>query len=94
MQRLYTVLSIMLPSTVVILLFLQFVLSNGLATVGNEVHTTDKEIELYSDENDYLKKQLAVAQSLEVIEKKAEDLGFTKPTKFVTLPVSEPVALR
>jgi cell division protein FtsL len=94
MNRLYKILSISLPLFAVMLLFSQFIFSNGLASVGSEVHEIDREIDMYAEENDYLRQQLAIAQSLGVIEEKAQALGFSIPTEFVTLPVTVPVALR
>lgn len=84
----------LLPITLICLLLIQFVLSNELAGSSQRMRQVDKEIEFIERENFLLEQQAAVGKSIATIAKKALEFGLSKQAEYVTISLSEPVALR
>lgn len=70
----------------------QVVLSNQLATAGEKLTRIDEEIKALEEENELLKKEIAVSSSLNTISEKAEKIGLIKIESFIYLG-EEPFAL-
>lgn len=63
----------------------QLVFANNLATDGQRLSTVDLEIQKLEAENTTLKVQIANASSFVSLTKKAQELGFIKPSRQITL---------
>lgn len=61
-------------------------------TSGAEIAKLEKEESILADQNRELSENMVQSTSLDSIEKKAEELGFVKPEKFVYIGREEPVA--
>ncbi|OGG03791.1 hypothetical protein A2Z33_04885 [Candidatus Gottesmanbacteria bacterium RBG_16_52_11] len=94
MSRIYRFFQSTLIVITILLLGLQFLLSNGLVTAGDELAETDKHISALQEENELLKQQLAVASSLAALGRKAEELGFIPNPNYMTVETDQPVAIR
>lgn len=66
---------------VMMLLFLQVMVSNRLATVGTSIAKIEKDVQQLNEENIDLRQKIASNSSLLVIENKAKLLGFTTEVK-------------
>ena len=66
------------------LIFAQLVFANNLATDGHKLSNVSDQITRLERENTTLKAQIAQASSLVSLSKKAQELGFEKPTKVIT----------
>ncbi len=67
------------------LFFTQLVFANNLATDGQKLSDVQQEIKRLESENMTLKADIATESSLNTLSKKAEVLGFKKPTKVIDL---------
>lgn len=77
----------------VILAAFQIIVSNQLATAGEKLTEIDQEIKFLEEENDRLKREIAISSSLTTIAKKAEEAGYLKTEDFLYL-TEEPFALK
>lgn len=71
----------------------QAVVSSKLATAGERLTQIDEEIKSLEEENERLKKEIAISSSLTTIAKKAEGMGFLRVEDFLYL-TEEPFAFR
>lgn len=67
------------------LVFTQLVFANNLATDGQKLSKYQDEIRQLENENTTLKAEIAQKSSLASLSKKAEELGFKKPSKLTIL---------
>lgn len=67
------------------LFFTQLVFANNLATDGEKLSQVQQEIKSLERENMTLKAEIADESSLNTLSKKANTLGFKKPSKVTTL---------
>ena len=67
----------------VALFFGQLVFANKLATDGEKLSNIEKQIKTIQEENVNLKVEVAKESSLVTISKKAQNLGFSKPTQVI-----------
>lgn len=81
-----------LPFFAITLIVCEIVATNELAGVGKTIHEVDNRIDLLTQENELLTSEVASASSLVTVGAKAQILGFTNPTQYVTMGV-EAVAL-
>lgn len=63
----------------------QLVFANNLATDGQKLSSVDEEIQKLEAENTTLKMQIATVSSFNNLSKKAQELGFGKPSKQLAL---------
>lgn len=71
----------------------QLIVSSALAGKGSELVKLEEEARRLDRENSKLKQEVAQSSSLSKVAEIAEELGFTKPSSFVYINLSEPVAL-
>ena len=67
-----------------ILLFAQLVFANNLATGGQKVAGVEEEIQRLEAENTSIQAQIAKTSSLKNLSQKAQELGFSEPSKIIT----------
>lgn len=67
------------------LFFTQLVFANNLATDGQKLSEVQQEIKSLERENMTLKADIATESSLNTLSKKADILGFKKPSKVIDL---------
>lgn len=67
--------------------------SSQLATAGEKLTAIDKQIKALEEENESLKKEIAISSSLTTIAEKAMETGFSKVENFLYL-VEEPFAYK
>lgn len=79
--KLLVVISILVGS----LFVSQLVFANNLATDGQKLSNVDVEIQKLEAENTTLKVQIASVSSFVNLSKKAQELGFAKPSKQIAL---------
>jgi cell division protein FtsL len=79
--------------SVIILLILQVVVSNRLATTGIKIAKIETDIEQLTQENADIKQQIASASALRTIQSKAKQLGFTQTVKPIYLDSAPKVAI-
>lgn len=84
-----------LLTLVAILVVVEIVFTNQLASHGGKLRTMNTTIDLLRQENLFLATQVASASALLTIRAKAGELGLIVPAKlqFVTLATEQPVAL-
>lgn len=70
----------------------QLIVSSALAGKGSELVRLEEEARRLERENSKLKQEFAEKSSLSKIAQVAKELGFTKPSSFVYINLSEPVA--
>lgn len=80
--------------TSLMLLVLQFYWTNALAGAGNELTSVEQQISVLKDENESLFRQLSIGNSLENVDKKARELGFTDDPDYLTVQLDQPIAVR
>lgn len=95
MKNVARVIGIVLPLTALMLMIIQVVLSNQLATLGKRLGQLDKEVRLETDVYEALSTEVASASSLLVLRERAQLLGFVEPTakQIMSLTLEVPVAL-
>jgi len=79
-----------------ILVFLavfQMVVANQLVTAGGKLGQIDEKIKRLEEENELLKKEIAIFSSLSTIAEKAKEIGFLKAENFLYL-TEEPFAFK
>jgi cell division protein FtsL len=79
--------------TIVVLLLLQVIVSNQLATKGLEIADIEKNIGDLRETNTRLSQEVASSSALLAISEKAHELGFTTKLKPVYFHKDQPVAL-
>lgn len=79
--------------TLIFLGVFQVIVSNKLATAGERLSQIDEEIKALKEENEGLKKEIAISSSLATIAKKAEKSGFLKVENFLYF-TEEPFAFK
>jgi len=94
MNKLVKALNILVPCGAVVLVVLQVIVSNELATLNASVGRLDVEIAQARDTHEILSTQVASASSLMVLRDKALELGFHEPTsrQVISLTPEVPVA--
>lgn len=92
MKKSYRIFKI-LAFIVILLSVFQIIVSNRLATAGEQLAEADKEIKILAEKNERLKKEIAVSSSLTTVAKKAEEAGFLKMENFIYL-TEEPFAFK
>lgn len=95
MKNAVRIIGIALPLTAIMLMILQVVLSNELASLGKRLGQLDKEVRLETDIHEALSTEVASASSLLVLRERAQMLGFAEPTakQIMSLTLEVPVAL-
>lgn len=83
-----------LPVTAILLIVLQVIVSNELATLGKRMGTLDAAVTDQRDLHETLETQVASASSLLTLRERALAEGFHDPkaTQIVSLPAQVPVA--
>ena len=71
----------------------QVIVSNQLANAGEKLTQIEKEIKTLEEENEELKREIAISSSLTTIAEKAEEMGFLRMENFLYL-TDEPFALK
>src|SRR3972149_1935724 len=74
---------IILATVVALILTTQLVFAASLATDGEKLSQIELEIRSLEQENTALKVKISDESSLKTLSKKAEQLGFTKPSEIV-----------
>lgn len=92
-MKILRILSKILPLITIVLIGLYVFATNELVGVGRTIHDVDRTTEAIQAENEMLSRQVASASALSVIEEKAGNLGYVKPSNFVTIG-EEAVALK
>ena len=77
------------PLIALVLICLQFLVSNELAGVGAAVQDADIRIANLREENEILSQQVASASALATIAAKAQELGFTAKTNYLVIGPEE-----
>ncbi|HCM37686.1 MAG: hypothetical protein UV61_C0002G0239 [Candidatus Gottesmanbacteria bacterium GW2011_GWB1_43_11] len=80
-------------SVVVVLLLIQVIVSNRLATSGHDITRIEQEIQTVNEENQLYAEKIASASALMAIADKAKQLGFVTPVNPIFLTRDLPVAL-
>lgn len=80
-------------SIVLLLTFVQIIVSNNLSTTGVVLGSLEDQINQYKKENAILREKLLTESSLTIISQKAEKLGFADSKTTVVLS-SVPIALK
>ncbi len=95
MNRLVRIAEIFLPITALVLLIIQVVISNELATLGKKMATLDREVRMHSEARESLTIAVASASSLLQLRERALAEGFVEPgtKQILNLSLQVPVAL-
>ncbi|MFZ5845117.1 MAG: hypothetical protein ACOY0S_01470 [Patescibacteria group bacterium] len=84
-----------LPLLAMMLIVVELVLTNSLATLGSRVATLDSQIVALEEENARFALEAASASAILTLEGKARTLGFVEPTPPLSLVVQDfPVAIQ
>ncbi len=76
------------------LIIVEIFVTNELVVLGKKLHEIDTQVETLTNENEDLRASVASASSLVSVGEKALQLGFVKPTQYLTIhPDQFPVAL-
>ena len=96
MKQLLRILYIVMPILTIILIVIQVVVSNELASLGKKLGKLDTEISFAQDVYADLSTQVASASSLSTLRERALGMGFREPTQaqIIALTPEVPVALR
>ena len=89
MKSIYHLIVRVLPIIAVVLVILQILASNELASMGKSTYAIDQQVDQLREENARLTQQIAASSSLLVIEERAVTLGFVKNTAFLSLGPAE-----
>lgn len=92
-KKRFNLLALISIAFLVVLLFLQVILSNRLASYGEELSALSKEENTLSLENELLLREIASQSAIATIAQKAQEMSFVSPTKFLIAQEEEPVAL-
>lgn len=94
MKNILRIAEIILPITAVVLLIVQVVVSNELATLGKQMGQLDAQVRLESDIHESLAIEVASASSLLTLRARASAFGFIEPTtkQIMNLSLQVPVA--
>lgn len=92
-MKLILLLSKIFPIITIVLIGIYVFTTNELVGVGRTIRDVDTEIDKTQAENETLRRAVASASALWVIEEKAGTLGYQKPATFVTIGEAA-VALR
>ena len=92
MQKTFRIFKILISILIFLGLF-QVVVSNQLATAGEKLTQIDERIRGLENENERLKRKIAISSSLTTIAEKAEEIGFLKVENFLYL-TEEPFAFK
>lgn len=95
MKRLLRIAEILLPITALVLLIVQVIISNELATLGKKMATLDREVRIETEAKESLTIAVASASSLLQLRERALAEGFVEPTtkQILNLSLQVPVAL-
>lgn len=86
-----------LPVLIAGLLVIRIIVSNSLASFGENMRQIDLRIARMSEENELLSQQVASSSSLITIDERAAEFGFIEPTKSQIITMGQdqfPVALK
>lgn len=94
MKNILRIAEIILPITAVILLIVQVIISNELATLGKQMGQLDAKVRLESDVHESLAIEVASASSLLTLRERAAAIGFMEPStkQIMNLTLQVPVA--
>jgi len=92
MRKIFRIFKILALILTVLAVF-QIIVSNQLATAGGKLAEIDQEIKLLEEENEYLKREIAISSSLTTIAEKAEKAGYLETNNFLYL-TEEPFAFK
>lgn len=94
MKRIVPLIEIATPILAVILVVLQVIVSNRLATLGKRLGELESDIIVETDRKMALEMEVASRSALLAVRKKAEDMGFAEPTtkQILNLTPEVPVA--
>ncbi len=94
MKPIIRLIGIFLPVTALVLVVIQIVISNEMASLGKTLGSVEREISLESEIREALATQVASASSLLVIRSRAESQGFVEPSakQIIHIETSVPVA--
>lgn len=86
----------LLPILAVVLVVIQVVITNELASLGKELGKLDYKVSVADEMYEDLATQVASASSLYALRERAELLGFREPTQSQIIPLvpEVPVAIR
>ncbi len=79
---------------IIMLTFIQVVVSNTLSTTGTALGKLEDQIASYQKQNQLLKEQLLAKSSLVNLSQEAEKLGFSPSKSQVVISTSLPIALK
>ena len=85
-----------MPVITIVLIVVQVIVSNELASLGKKLGKLDTEVAFAQDVHADLATQVASASSLYALRERAIQMGFHEPTQaqIIALTPQEPVALR
>lgn len=94
MKRIIQTAQIVLPVTAVVLVVIQVIVSNQLATLGKKMGNLDTAVADARDVNEILHTEVASASSLMAVRLRAQAMGFHEPTskQITSLTPAVPVA--
>ena len=92
MKKTFRIVKVLILILLILGIF-QVVVSSKLTTAGERLTQIDKEIKALEEENERLKKEIAVSSSLTTIAKKVEKMGFLRVEHFLYL-TEEPFAFK
>jgi hypothetical protein len=94
MKQTVRIISVILPCVAIILVVVQVIISNELATLGSRVGKLDTEVAQAQDVHETLEMEVASASSLLSLRERAALFGFHEPEKsqIVALTPEVPVA--
>ncbi len=95
MKRLLRIAEIFLPITAIVLLIVQVIISNELATLGKKMASLDHDVRIQNESRESLTIAVASASSLLQLRERALAEGFVEPTtkQILNLSLQVPVAL-
>ena len=73
------------PIAVVLFILLEFVVTNHLAGLGDNVNSIDQRIQDLQEENERLVIEIASASAMTTVASNASKLGFVQPTHILTI---------
>ncbi len=94
MNTVFRFLRTAIPVTAIVLIVVQVIISNELATLGKRMGTLDVAVTKQQDLHETLETQVASASSLLTLRQRAQAEGFHDPlaNQIVSLPAEVPVA--
>ena len=88
MKTVVKIFGMLLPVAAIIMIILQVVVSNELASLGKKLGNIEYEISNQNDMRELLSAEVASASSLLALREKAESLGFAEPSNRQIMHIS------